>query len=235
MSVGMETTVAVFETSDQEETLNQAVTTIERHAQAMVIDSDQSYQDAAAFGRLLKQKSADVKAFWKPMKDAAHKAHAEICAKEKAMLKPLEGAEKVLKQTMSAYVAEQERKRIEAEKAARRAAQAEIERRLQEAIELENQGDQSAAAAVVEEAEITEETASMVSVASQKPKATGVSSRTDWVITSVDEAKVPTTVDGVVIRPVDTAAILKIIRAAKGQVKIEGITFEEKVTMSFRR
>ena len=61
------------------------------------------------------------------------------------MLQPLSNAEKILKQTMGAYIAEQERIRREAEEAARRAAQAEAERRLQEAIALEAQGKSAAA------------------------------------------------------------------------------------------
>lgn len=235
-----ETTVAVIsaaevEQTEQEQVLSRAVSEIEFQAGAIIIDNEQDYQNAASFGRMLKQKSSDVKEFWKPMKDAAHKAHTEICNREKAMLQPLVNAEKILKQTMGIYVAEQERKRREAEEAARRAAQEEADRRLQEAIALEDKGDKEAAAAVIEEAEIMDEAAATVTVAAEKPKADGVSTKKDWKITAIDESKVPTTVAGVVIRPVDTAAVMRLIRATKGQIQIEGITFEEKVTMSFRK
>lgn len=240
MNTQNETTVAVISTelatqAEQELTLNKAVTEIEFQAESITIDTEQEYQDAADFGRMLKQKSSDVKEFWKPMKDAAHKAHTEICNREKAMLQPLVNAEKILKQTMSAYVAEQERKRREAEEAARKAAQEEADRRLQEAIALEDKGEKEAAAAVIEEAEIMDEAAATVTVAAEKPKASGVSTKKDWKITAIDDSKVPTTVAGVVIRPVDTAAVMRLIRATKGQIQIEGITFEEKVTMSFRK
>lgn len=240
MNTQNETTVAVISTelvtqTEQELTLNKSVTEIELQAEAITIDTEQEYQDAADFGRMLKQKSYDVKEFWKPMKDAAHKVHTEICNREKAMLQPLVNAEKILKQTMGAYVAEQERKRREAEEAARRAAREEADRRLQEAIALEDKGDKKAAAAVIEEAEIMDEAAANVTVAAEKPKASGVSTKKDWKITAIDESKVPTTVAGVVIRPVDTAAVMRLIRATKGQIQIEGITFEEKVTMSFRK
>jgi hypothetical protein len=169
------------------------------------------------------------------MKDAAHKAHAEICNKEKAMLQPLVNAEKILKQTMGDYVAEQERKRREAEEAARKAAKEEAERKIQEAIALEESGDQTAAEAAVEEAEIMDNVAASVSVASAKPKATGVSTKKDWEIVSIDSEKVPTTVMGIDIRPVNTAAVMRLIRMSKGQVSIPGIRFEEKVQMSFRK
>lgn len=235
-----ETTVAVIsaaevEQTEQEQVLTKAVSEIEFQAEAIIIDTEQDYQDAANFGRMLKQKSADVKEFWKPMKDAAHRAHTEICNREKAMLQPLANAEKILKQTMGKYVAEQERKRREAEEAARKAAKEEAERKLQEAIELESKGDKVTAAAVIEEAEIMDEAAATVAVAAAKPKASGVATKKDWKITSVDSSKVPTVVAGVEIRPVDMAAVMRLIRMSKGKIKIEGIEYEETVQMSFRK
>ena len=235
-----ETTVAVIsaaevEQTEQEQVLTKAVSEIEFQAGVIIIDTEQDYQDAANFGRMLKQKSADVKAFWKPMKDAAHRAHTEICNREKAMLQPLANAEKILKQTMGKYVAEQERKRREAEEAARKAAKEEAERKLQEAIELESKGDKVTAAAVIEEAEIMDEATATVAVAAAKPKASGVATKKDWKITSVDSAKVPTVVAGVEIRPVDMAAVMRLIRMSKGKIKIEGIEYEETVQMSFRK
>lgn len=235
-----ETTVAVIsaaevEQTEQEQVLSRAVSEIEFQAGAIIIDNEQDYQNAASFGRMLKQKSSDVKEFWKPMKDAAHRAHTEICNREKAMLQPLVNAEKILKETMGAYVAEQERKRREAEEAARKAAREEADRKLQEAIELENKGDKVTAAAVIEEAEIMDEAAATVAVAAEKPKASGVATKKDWKITSVDSSKVPTSVAGVEIRPVDMAAVMRLIRMSKGKIHIEGIEYEETVQMSFRK
>lgn len=235
-----ETTVAVIsaaevEQTEQEQVLSRAVSEIEFQAGAIIIDNEQDYQNAASFGRMLKQKSSDVKEFWKPMKDAAHRAHTEICNREKAMLQPLVNAEKILKETMGAYVAEQERKRREAEEAARKAAREEADRKLQEAIELDDKGDKVTAAAVIEEAEIMDEAAATVSVAAEKPKASGVTTKKDWKITSVDSSKVPTSVAGVEIRPVDMAAVMRLIRMSKGKIHIEGIEYEETVQMSFRK
>ena len=235
-----ETTVAVIsaaevEQTEQEQVLSRAVSEIEFQAGAIIIDNEQDYQNAASFGRMLKQKSSDVKEFWKPMKDAAHRAHTEICNREKAMLQPLVNAEKILKETMGAYVAEQERKRREAEEAARKAVREEADRKLQEAIELEDKGDKVTAAAVIEEAEIMDEAAATVAVAAEKPKASGVATKKDWKITSVDSTKVPTSVAGVEIRPVDMAAVMRLIRMSKGKIHIDGIEYEETVQMSFRK
>ncbi len=225
----------VFDQREQELALSEQVTEIEFQAGAITIDTDDDYQRAAEFGRMLKRRTIDVKEFWKPMKEAAHKAHAEICGKEKSMLQPLAKAERILKQTMGAYVAEQERKRREAEEAARKAAQEEAERKIAEAIELEEKGDTAAAEAAVEEAEIMDSAASMVSVAAEKPKAIGVTDKKDWEIVAIDSDKVPTSFMGVDIRPVDTAAVMRLIRMSKGQASIPGIQFKETVKMSFRK
>lgn len=235
-----ETTVAVMESQDlelveREEALCQEVTDIEFQAGAITIDNEDDYKEAGQFGRLLKQRTAEVKDFWKPLKEAAHKAHAEICAREKAMLQPLSNAEKILKQTMGAYISEQERIRREAEEAARRAAQAEAERRLQEAIALEAQGKSAAADAAVEEAEIMDEMSNMVSVVAEKPKAEGVTTKKDWEIESIDSTKVPVLVAGVELRPVDTSAVMRLIRSTKGQVHIPGVVYKEVAKVAFRK
>lgn len=235
-----ETTVAlvnpdVVDVTEQEETLSREVTEIEFRAEAITIDTEEDYQNAAAFGRLLKQRAADVKEFWKPMKDAAHKAHAEICSKEKAMLKPLENAEKILKLTMGSYVAEQERKRREAEEAARKAAQEEVERKMREAIALEAAGDQTGADAAIEESEIMDDASSAITVPTTKPKATGVSTTKDWEITGMDQRRVPVELNGTVIRPIDTAAVMRLIRASKGTIHIPGVSYREVAKIAFRK
>lgn len=241
MNAVRETTVAVIDRdaadqSEQELTLREAVSEIELRAGSMTIKSDDDYQSAAEFGRLLKQRSSEVKDFWKPMKDAAHKAHAEICNKEKAMLQPLVNAEKILKKTMGDYAAEQERKRQEAEAAARKAAQDEAERKMQEALALEASGKSVAAEAAMEEAEIMDTAAAAVSVAPvAKPKAAGVTSKKDWEVVSVDGTKVPVAVAGMELRPVDMGAVMRLIRASKGTVSIPGIEYRERVQIGFRR
>ena len=119
-----ETVVAVLpkpsSVSPREEELENEVSEIEAMAQAVTISSDQDYESAGQFGVLLKKKAAEVTDFFKPLKDSAYKAHKAICDREKEMLTPLRNAEKTLKKTMGDYAMEQERKRREAEEAARR-------------------------------------------------------------------------------------------------------------------
>ena len=216
-----------------EETLKQETSILEIQAEGTLVTNDEEYQSAAEFGRAIKAKANEITAFFKPMKDAAHKAHKEVCEREKKMLEPLAKAEKLVKQAMGAYVTEQERKRKEAEEAARRAAAAEAERKLADAISLEEQGREDEAAAAIEEAEVIDTVGSSLTISAAPPKVKGVTAKKDYEIVSVDGANVPINFAGIELRPVDTAAVMRLIRASKGSIQIPGITYRETTNMSF--
>lgn len=219
----------------EEQQLTREVSDIEFQAEALVVQNDEDYAAAGEFGVMLKQKAAQVTSFFKPMKDAAYQAHRAICDREKLMLTPLKNAEATVKKTMSAYVMEQERKRKEAEEAARRAAEAERERLLAEAGKLEAAGDNEGAEEAIAEAVVMDEAASYAVAAAPKPKVGGVSTSKDWEIVSIDRSAVPVTFSGMELRPVDQAAVMRLIRASKGSIAIPGITYKEIAKMSFRR
>ncbi len=218
-----------------EQQLTQEVTDIELRAESFVIQTPEDYEAASEFGKLLKQKAAEVTGFFKPMKDSAYQAHKAVCDREKAMLTPLKNAEKIVKKTMGDYLMEQERIRREAEEAARRAAEEERERKLKEAMALEAAGDKEGAEAAVEEAVVMDEATGYSVPAPVKPKVSGVSTSKDWEITSINTAKVPVNFNGMELRPVDQAAVMRLIRASKGSIAIPGIAYREVAKMSFRR
>jgi hypothetical protein len=100
-----------------------------------------------------------IVATWKPMKEAAFKAHRAVCDKEKELLAPLEAADKQLRSRIGAYTYQQmllaqqedERRRKQAEAEARqRAIQETEENALAAAEELYAMGDAEAAEAVLE-------------------------------------------------------------------------------------
>jgi len=118
----------------------------------------------------------------------AHELHRDLLAKKREFSAPLSEAEKLIKDKMSVYLDEQEKKRAEAQRKAeaeaRRQAEeqrrAEEEARLAEAAALESAGHKAAAAEVMAEAEaIAEQPIEplTVVVASNAPKAEGVSSK----------------------------------------------------------
>lgn len=227
-------TVPTVETVDEQQ-LTAQVTDIEFRAESMLIQNDEDYAAAGEFGIMLKKKAAEVTAFFKPMKDSAYQAHKAVCDREKTMLAPLKNAESIVKRSMSAYHAEQERKRREAEEAARRAAEAERERLLAEAAARDAAGDAAGAEEALEDAVVMDEATNYTAPAVQKPKVAGVSTSKDWEIESIDAKLVPLAVAGVQIRPVDQAAVMRLIRASKGTIEIPGIVYHEVTKMSFRR
>ena len=133
------------------------------------------------------------------------------------------------------FLQEKERKRREAEEAARRAAEAERERKLAEAAEAEAAGNTEAAEAAFTEACIMDEARSYSIAPAEKPKAVGTTATKDWEIESIDQSQVPIDFCGMMLRPVDEAAVKRLIRASKGTVKIPGVKYKETMKMGFRR
>lgn len=237
---GKEAVVATIVRLDNEPTLAEAemsreVTAVEAEASRITISTQADYEEAAAFGRLVKQKAAQITDFFAPMKKAAHEAHQKVCQREKAMLAPLVEAEKIVKKTMGDYIMEQERLRKAEEERLQRLAQEESDRKLREALELEKSGRMDEAESALLEADIMDSAGRNVVVEAQKSKAEGVSSSVDWEITSVDQTSVPVNFNSMCIRPVDEKAILKLIRASKGQIKIPGISYKAVAKLSFRK
>ncbi len=229
-TLGIEPTTTV-----QEQEMAQEVTAVEQQAGAIVIRNNDDYTQAAEFGKLIKQKAAQITEFFAPMKKAAHDAHANICAREKASLAPLVAAEKLVKKVMGEYVMEQERKRREEEERARKAAQEEADRKLAEAMACESKGDKVGAENAMMAASIVDEASRNIVVDAPTPKAGGVSSGVDWEIVSIDDGKVPVEIQGMVIRPVDKAMVTRLIRASKGKIKIPGVEYKEVAKLSFRK
>lgn len=199
------------------------------------IVSREEYEAAVFLGRGLKQKMADVTAFFKPMKKAANDAHKQVCSRENAMLEPLKKAESILKAGVSKYLAMEERKRMEAEEAARKKAHEEAERKLEEAIAASEAGNEAVAKTAIEEAEFAESMSRSITVQANNTKIAGAVSSKAYEIVSVDEAAVPIVLNGVNIRPVDTKAVMRLIKESGGSIQIPGIAYQETVSVSFRK
>lgn len=215
--------------------LSTKVTNLEKTAAAIVIENDEQYQAAAEFGRNLKNQSAAVTEFFAPIKKAAHEAHKQVCNREKEMLKPIGNAEKILKRTMSAYQQKVQEEQRKAEEERRKQEEAEKARLMAEAIAAEESGNTAAADEMFENAQMVE-VAQRTPVAAPKPvRATGTAVITSWEIESIDLSKVPVEFMNQIIRPVDTAAVMRLIRESKGSVQIPGIKYKEVQNIQFRR
>jgi hypothetical protein len=230
-----ETVVAVLPKGADEAALTRSVSTYRLEAESIVINNDDDYSMAAEFGRKLKKALTEVVDFFKPMKDAAHKAHREVCEREKTMLTPLTSAETALKKTMGEYALKKERERIAAEKEARRLAEEEANRKLAEAIKLEETGNMEAAESAMMDAQLADSSSRNITVSIVPPKTEGISQTKDWEIVEIDSKQVPISFNGMELRPVDEKAVIRLIKASKGKMTIPGITYRETIKTSIRR
>lgn len=224
----------VLDTKEEENKLGRQVSLIEQRAESVVVDSDDGFTYAGELTRQVKQMQTKVTDYWEPMRKSTYEAYKSVTDHKKEMLDPLAAAEKILKKKMGAYSLQKERERREREEALRRQAEEEMNRKLEEAAKAESEGDAFGAEMAMTEAEVMENVATTAVIKPEAPIMKGVSTQKTWKITNVDHDMVPTHIQGVEIRPVDEKAVLRLIKATKGAIKIPGITFEEDVTISVR-
>ena len=218
----------VLDTKDEENKLEKQVSMIEQRVAEIVVESDEGYAYAGELTKQVKQMQTQVTDYWEPMRKAVNDH-------KKEMLNPLASAEKILKRKMADYFNKKERERREREEAMRRQAEEEMKRKLEEAAQAESEGDSVAADMAMAEAEVMDAIASTAVVQRSAPAANGISTSKTWRITKVDSGTVPTHVQGVEIRPVDEKAVMKLIKATKGQIKIPGIEYVEDTVVSVRK
>ena len=213
----------------QENVYANEIAEVKAEASQLKVVDDASYQIAGNVLTEIKTKQKMVKEYFAPLKEAANKAHKAITSKESETLKPLEEIERSLKSEMSDYFMEQERKKREAEALLRKQIEEEKRRALAEAEKLEKEGKTEESDMAFQQAVDAEEMAMFAQVEVAKPTVKGIGTQKDYVITVTDESKVPSYILGACIRPVDTMAIKKLVKATEGKIKIEGISINETV------
>lgn len=222
--------------SEGETKLGKEIATIEIEAEGLMINDDVTYAAAVDFGRKLKQKQAEVTDFFKPLKQAADMAHKVICDKEKTVLLPLQNAERTIKNGIARYQEEQRRIQREKEEELRRMQEEESRRKLEEAAQLESEGKTEAANDALIEAQVAESMSRTVSAPSYAaPAVSGLSSRKDWDVEIINESMVPVDYKGFPLRPVDVAAVKRLVKANKGNIQIPGVKIIETSNIALRR
>jgi hypothetical protein len=204
-----------------------------------VVDPDSQTEASEALLAIaaMRKEIADT---FKPMKDAAFKAHKTVCQQEKMLDDPLAQAEATLKGRIGHFVAEQQRLAREAEEAARaeerrradeEAAQASQEQALDQAIDLETRGDVAGAAAVLANpAPVAPRYIAPAPVAPAVAQVKGVSMRTDWDFRITNISLIPR--DYLV--PNETA-IRNLGKNTKGRANVPGVEFFEKTVVAASR
>lgn len=183
-----------------------------------------------------------VIATWKPMKEAAFKAHKAVCDKESELLRPLTEADRLLRQRIGEYAyaqvkaaqEEDERKRREAEAEAHARAITETEETaLAAAQELMALGDHAGAEAVLENPMPVEIRYEMP--APSKPvvaSVAGVSGALAYEVTITNLAEVPREYLVIDLDKTRTE-IARRVKQAAGRLQVPGVTIRE--TFATRR
>lgn len=235
MNNSLEVTALIDKPIENEDALQNELSDIEAFAMSIKVNDDQDYSKAVEFGRLVKEKSAQVKEFFAPMKKTAHDAHKQICDREKTMLQPLVNTEKILKTQLRDFVMKKEQERARQEEEARRLALQEAQRIEAVVQEAEQLGDIERATEASIELSVVNGYAESLVVETSVPTSKNASHSKTWEIVALDPEKVPVSVAGIELRPVDEAAVLRLIKATKGQIKIDGVEYKETVQISIRR
>ena len=116
------------------------------------VTTPEELEQANNAGRVLQASTKEVEGFYKPLKQQIDAFKAPLLAHEKEFAGPVEAEKKRLGGLITGYNQEVERKRQEAERIAREAAEAAArEEALNRAVELEASGDAEAAAQVLDE------------------------------------------------------------------------------------
>lgn len=211
----------------------QEVSTVEQMASAIEVVDDASYKNAGEFLKDIKRRQKEIEKKIEPFWRKTYDAYKEINNFKSEALTPFKTAEKAVKDKMSSYMMELERKKREEENRLRELARAEMEAKMREAEEAILNGDDEGAEMARAEASVMEGAMS-TTIEVTRPSVDGVAKRKDWEIVSVDPSVVPIEVAGVEIRPVDEKAVMALIRGTKGKITIPGVQYREKVTVTVR-
>lgn len=225
--------VASTELFSGQSEMDRDVMQIEKVASEMVIETEDDRDKAALWLQQIKKKQKEVKEAWEPFLVDAKAIYDRVRGQKATMLEPLEKAERAIKQKVSNFIAQEEKKRAEEAERLRKLAVQEAERKLIEAAEAEESGDVVSAGMSMMEAEVYEQ-AAQTTRAEALSKAKGMSAVDSWEIVSIDNEKVPVMFQGMEIRPVDERAVKRLIKASKGTIQIPGISYKKTSTIRVR-
>lgn len=207
-----------------------------QEAQSLIVRDQQSANRATELILAGKEMVKKIKEYFGPLKKAADEAKKKLLDAEKAELQKVEPYVEKLQSSLTAWRLEEERKRREAEEAARRAElerkrlEEELLRKAEEARRLEEEkkrveGEEAARKAreelerrALEEAAAREAQITPPPPIPEKPKTEGLTLRENWTFEIVDESQIPREY----LIP-DPVKIRKVVQVMKEKTNIPGI------------
>ena len=214
------------ESTEAKEVTALALSVPDQARQITVNDMD-SYRRAGEVIVYIKAVRKRIVDTFRPIKQKIDEAKREVLSQERAADLPLMEAENYLSPQIIAYDREQERIRREEEARLREIARkAEEDRRMQEALDAEAQGETETAEAIINEPAYVPP----VVVAKTLPKVAGMSIRENWTFRVVNQALVPRE-----YLKLDEVKIGGVVRSLKGSTRIPGIEAYAEQTVAGRR
>lgn len=197
----------------------------------LTITNQLEYEGAAEFLKQIKGQEKKVEESFDPIISKAYQTHKEAVAQKNKFFNPLAAAEKVVKNLMSAYQNKKEAEAKEEQCKLQEAADREAKRK-QDAIDAQiAKAKEAGNDAKVEKLEEKKENiipAVVPVVSANIAKPEGISYRTKWTATIIDERLIPR---DYLIPNMDL--INKIANARKGSFSIPGVKFtSEKILAS---
>lgn len=207
-----------------------------REAKNLIVRDQETANRATQLILAGKEMIKKIKDYFSPLKKAADEAKKKLLDAEKAELQKVEPYVEKLQQSLTAWKIEQERKRREAEEAARKAElerkrlEEELLRKAEEARRLEEEkkrieGEEAARKAreelekqALEEAAAREKQIIPPPPIPEKAKTEGLTFRENWTFEIVDESQIPR--EYLVPDPVK---IRKVVQVMKDKTNIPGI------------
>lgn len=205
-----------------QEVASEALTWPERARAAAVTDVD-SYRMTAEMLLGIKALRAKVAETFDPHIQNAYRAHKDLVAEKQKAEAPLSEAERIIKDALRAFDAEQERIRREEQRRLEEVARKQEEDdRLARAAAMELEGQAFGDEALVDEAHALIEGPAqpmpIAPVAKATPKVQGISYRDVWRFEVVDPTKVPRQ-----FLQVNESAIRSVVNGLKGNAQIPGV------------
>lgn len=217
--------------------LKQEITPVETRANEITVTNGEEYSEASNFLLKIKEMQKKVGEYWKPLRENAHKAWKSICDKEKEFTSPLQEAEHIIKGKMIEWQRQEEEKRL----AEQRRLQAEAEERARKERErLIKQAEKLKTPVLKEQRlqEAEEVEAPEITLQTEKPKVTGISTRKLWKAKLEDKEKfIRAALDDKNLMPyieIDMGKLNKMAAATKGEIEYPGVKFYEEMTIAGR-
>lgn len=214
------------------------VSTLADQARALQVMDQESYDRAAQAVRGVAQLRKEIVAHHEPMKRAAHAAWQAVLEQERKLLDPVAEAERIFKQRLAAYDAEQ--RRIEAESRAQAQKKADALAAVQREHEIE--AAELAGADAQEIAAICNEPLPVVMPDVSEPvfqKAAGISTAANWKGTCISlQQLVKAIAEGKAnlnLVSDNPTAINQLARATRGTLQVPGIRFYNEPSVRVRR